>query len=222
MSAATIGKGGRGRIARNADVLAQQCALALDGDMPHALLVDRDIDRRTEAFQHVFGVIAGRDRFDHSGDARRIEPGQQHRGLDLGGRHRHPIAYRIGGVRPVQADRQPVAVLRLHLNAHLAQRIKDAAHRALHQRGVPGETGFHVVDAGKPHDEAHAGAGIAEIQHALGFEQAAIADTLDNPVAGPACGYSRQRHASPRPSRGCPRLRAIPICASRRRRARQA
>ena len=59
--------------------------------------------------QHQFGVVAAGFGLDHGGDARRGQPRQQHRGLDLGRRHRRAVEdrQRIARAMSVSGRRPP-------------------------------------------------------------------------------------------------------------------
>ena len=76
--------------------------------------------------------------------------------------------------------RSPAEVLE-HLYAHLPQRIEHAAHRALRQRRVADEGGFHVISANKPHGEPRTGSSITEIESSDRLEERAIAGAVDDP-----------------------------------------
>ncbi len=67
---------------------------------------------------------------------------------------------------PAQGQRHAPALRLAHDgDAHLRERIEDAAHRPLAQGGVAVEGGGDRVAAGDAHHQPRAGAGIAEIEH---------------------------------------------------------
>ena len=114
--------------------------------------------------------------------ARRVEPGEQHRRLDLRRGHRQAIADRHRLGRAGDRQRQAAAFARDEACADPAQRLDDAAHRPAAQRGVAGEEGGERMGGEQPHEEPRAGAGIAEIEHVVGLAQPADADAVDAPA----------------------------------------
>ena len=103
------GKGGRRRVARHDDRRGRHFGKTFDGDPDPAALFGLCRDRRPEVAQHPLGVIAGRLALDHGGGPRRVEPGEQYRGFDLGRGYRQTIddRDRIDGAADCerQADR---------------------------------------------------------------------------------------------------------------------
>ena len=136
-----------------------------------------------EALQHPLGMVARRHRLDDGGDAFDIEAGQQHRRLHLRGRHGHAIDDRGHRVGAADGQRQAIAGARDDLGAHLPQRLQHAAHRPPRQRGIADEGGGEGMGAGDPDAKPHAGAGIAEIDDSLRFQQAAGSQPVDAPQA---------------------------------------
>ena len=149
--------------------------------MTRAFRVGVDVKFGAETLEHFLGMVAGRHRLDHRGDARRVEAGEQHGGFDLRGGHGQAVGDGCGIARAAQGDGQSVTRLALDLNAHQAQRIEHPTHRAARQRGITDEGGRHVIDTGKAHGEPRTGSGIAEIERAFRFQQAAIAGALHHP-----------------------------------------
>ena len=75
-------EGGRGGIAGDGYVAGLQFRLAVDGDDGLAVL-HAHFEASAEAGQHPLGMVAGRDRLDHAGDAGGVEARQQHRAFHL-------------------------------------------------------------------------------------------------------------------------------------------
>ena len=67
--------------------------------------------------------------------------------------------------------------------AHQRERIEHAPHRPRAQRGVAVEGRGDRAARDRAHDQAAAGAGIAEIEHAPAAAEAADADAVDAPFA---------------------------------------
>ncbi len=149
-----------------------------------ALLRHRDLG--AEMREHLLGVVAGGFGLDHGGLAGRGERGQQHGRLDLRRGDRRAIGDRDRLLRAAQGQRHAAALLlRDDDRAHLLERVEDAPHRPLAQRGVAIEGRGDRMRAADAHHQARAGAGIAEIENLGWFAQAADADALHAPGAGP-------------------------------------
>ena len=178
------GEGGRGRIARHGDEGSGQRLTTLQRDRP-ALAHFFHADLGAEGAQHPFGVIATLLRLRHRGDALGVQASQKYGRLHLGRGHRLHIVDRRQ--RPAgQGDREPVlGRLPVEPGAHVGQRAGDALHRPLPQRGVAVEGGRQRIAGGRPHQQPHAGAGVAAIDHRQRRSEAAR--PLDPPfaVAGP-------------------------------------
>ncbi len=172
---------GRGGIAGDDQFLALEVWQALDADGPDAIGVRFDRDVCAEAFEHLFGVVAGHDRFDHCRSAGDDEAGQQYAGFDLGRGHGHAVidGNRVG--RAAQRDGEAVVVMLDDLDADGAQGIEHALHGAGGEGGIACKAGGEGIGAHQPHGEADAGAGIAEIEIVGGSEEAAHAQPVDLP-----------------------------------------
>ena len=127
----------------------------------------------------------------------RVEPGEKHGRFDLGRGDRGAIFDRSRLGRALEQDRAAAAFgLFEHLRAHQHERIENAAHRALAQRGVAIKTRRNPMAADHAHHEPRASAGIAEIQSLLRFEQRAEAGTENAPAPfAEALDFSAQRGA---------------------------
>ena len=184
-------KGGRGRIARHGDGLRAQLWLAGQGD-DIALGRLFHMNRRAEAHEHPLGMIARRFAFDHHGLARRVQPGQQHGGFHLGAGHGRGIAHRNRICGPHHRHRQPPAAAPIGARAEQRQRIGHAAHRALAQGCVTREGRGHRRGGHAAHDQPHAGAGIAAVDHIGGFGKATDPHAMHRP-----CAVAVARHFGP-------------------------
>ena len=141
-----------------------------------------------------FAVIAGRGGLDDLGDARRAQAGQENRGLDLGRWHRKPVAHGPKQVAAGNGERQAPAVARPNVGTHQGERFGDPAHRPADQRGIAGEGRGHGMGGQNAHEQPHAGARIAEIEHLFRLAEAADAPAPDVPAAiRPARGLRPQR-----------------------------
>ena len=120
----------RGWIARHFDIAGVQIGGAVDADDPRAIILFH-AQFGTEAAQHTFGMVACGDRFDHTGDAGRVEACQQHRALDLRAGDREAVFDRYGGLEALHHQRQGAAGGGGEAGPHLRQRIDHPAHRAL-------------------------------------------------------------------------------------------
>src|SRR5262249_38642008 len=86
--------------------------------------------------------------------------------------------------RPGQSERQEPAVGGADgARTDQLDRVEDASHRPLAQRGVAVEGGGDRAARDRPYHQPAAGGGIAEIQHAIGSAEAADADPVDAPGA---------------------------------------
>ena len=176
------GEGGRGRVGGDLDRPAGK--LRLTGDRDGAALVDlRDHDLGAEVAQHELAVVAGRRRLDHRGAAGRREPGQQDRRLDLGRGDRQPVAERARPRGAGHGQRQTAAVAGHEARAHLAQRRDHPAHGTGAQAGVAGQGRGHRVAGQQSHEQARAGARVAQVEDLLRRHQAADAAAPDPPGA---------------------------------------
>ena len=145
------------------------------------------------------GVVARRLGLDHHGFARRREPREQHRGLELRGGGRRRIDDRDRVARTRQGQRQPPAVRDADRpRAHPLERIEHAPLRARAQRGIAIERrGDRAARHGPDHQPA-AGAGIAEIERLCRLREARDADPVHAPGALARCArQSPPGRASP-------------------------
>jgi hypothetical protein len=191
----TAGKSTRG-IGRHLNRPAGQLRLP-DQRGAAALVRALHADLRAEGGQHQFGVIAGFLRLDHAGLAGRVQAGQQHRRLHLGGGDRQDVVdrHRIG--RPGHGERQSAAAARGDLGADPAQRLDHPAHRTPAQRGVAGHHRAHRMPRQHAHQEPGTGPGIAEVEHLLRRDEgthAAAPDAPGLPVAAAIDGRAQRRH----------------------------
>jgi hypothetical protein len=147
----------------------------------------RGDDPGAEMLQHEFGMVAAGLGFDHGGDARRGQPRQQHRGLDLGRGHRRPVEDRQRIARALERQRQAAALpARTNPGAHQFQGIEHPSHRPSPQRGVAVENRRDRAAGHRPHHETAAGAGIAEIERGLRLREPGHANAVHDPgkIAG--------------------------------------
>ena len=178
----------------------RQFGLAGQADHPHPVL-DRHLHLGAETRQHPLGMVPRRFRLAHHGLARRVQPGQQHRRLHLGRGHGQCVVHRDRILRPHQRQRQPPALASVGPRAEQRHRIGDPPHRPRPQRGIAGEGGTEGRGRHRPHDQPHAGARIAAVDHVLGLGEAAHAHALHRPVAAAVIGDLR--------SEGAHRLRGV-------------
>ena len=157
-------KGGRGRVARHGHASSSQALPALQR---HAPAIARGLHAHlgAEGAQHPLGVVAALLRFQHRGDAVRIQPGQQDGRLDLGRGHLLLVVDGLQG-SPRQRDRQPVlAGQPAEARAHPAERRRHPLHRPLAQARVAVEGRRQAVSRRGPHQQANAGARITAVDH---------------------------------------------------------
>ena len=186
-------EGGRGEIRRHRHVGgAQALAAAQPGE------AGRELDLHTEGREHALGVVAGRVRFGHRGFAVRVQAGQQDRRLHLGAGHRQRVVDACQRLPAVDVQRRGTVVAGVDPRAHQRQRGGDPAHRPLRQRRVADQHAVEGLGGQQAGQQAHAGAGVAAVQRAIGRAQAVHAD----PVHDPARGRRRlDAHAHPREDR---------------------
>ena len=141
-------------------------------------------DMSPEIGQHFFRMVARGFLLDHHCVSGRIEPGQQNGGFDLGRGHRCAIFNRRG-LRCAANHNRTAPALRLchNFHAHQLQRIKNAAHGPLAQRGIAIEGRGYGMATHHTHHQARAGAGIAEIQHMGRLQQRAQPHALHVPAS---------------------------------------
>ena len=113
-----------------------------------------------------------------------MQAGDQHGRLDLRRRHRQLVLDRdqIGACRGCVSGSVSPAPSSTS-QPHLPQRLEHPAHRSPRQRGIAGQAHGHVVAGDHAHHQAHAGAGIAEIEVACRLLQAAHAAAQHLPDA---------------------------------------
>ena len=128
-------------------------------------------------------MIARRFGLDHHRLARRVQPGQKNGRFHLRRWHRHPVAHRQGLACTDQRHRQPPARAPHRLRPEQRQRIGDPRHRAPVQAGIPGKGHGDRTGRHRPHDQPHAGARIAAIDHATRLAKTTDANAMDPPFA---------------------------------------
>ncbi len=125
-------------------------------------------------------MVASGFRLDHLGAGAGLQARQQHRRLHLGRGLGQPIG-EIGEVAALQGQRQPALGATRPGRAHLAERPQHPAHRPAAQ-GFIAREGRREVEAGhRAHDQAHAGAGVAAVDHVGRFRKSAA--SFDPPTA---------------------------------------
>jgi hypothetical protein len=185
-----------GRIGRHAHRRGHKLGLPLQRNAAAVLAMRHNRNLGTEMPQHALGVVARRFLFDHDGLPGRVEPGQQHRRLELRGRRRRLIDNGDGVARALQGQRQAAALgRRQRARAHALERIEHAPHRALAQGGVAIESRRHRAGSHRPHHETAAGAGIAEIEVGPRLRESSDTDTHDAPHALALAGHGRLERA---------------------------
>ena len=113
ISAATIGKAAEDGSAGTTTGAGTSSGSPFKRDLAAVRALGFDPDIGAEMREQPLGVVAARFALDHDGFARRREPGQQHRRLDLGRGHRRAIDDRDRIARARERDRQPAAVAAL-------------------------------------------------------------------------------------------------------------
>ena len=128
-------------------------------------------------------MVAGRDRLDDAGDARRVEASEQYRRFHLRRSDGQAIVERHGGAGAAHGKRQPAAGASGEAGTHLRQWVGDARHGPLAERGVADESCGQVMAGEQAHQQAGRGAAIAHVERALRLKQSANADAMDMPDA---------------------------------------
>ena len=133
------------------------------------------------------------------------------------------VVYSMGSGSLVPCSRigkRPPSCSLQHAGALEQQRVEDAPHRPLAQRGVAVETRGDGMAADDAHHQPRSRAGVAEVERLAGGEQRAESGAKDAPIslaaprhASRRAGGRRWRCATRR------RLRADPRSSSRRRKA---
>src|SRR5262249_39460848 len=141
------------------------------------------------------GVVAARLGLADGGFAGCGKASEQHRRLDLRRRHRRAIDDGYGIARAGERERQQPAVGHARgMRPHQREGIEDALHRPLAQAGIAVEGRGDGTAADRSHDQTAAGAGIAEVEHAMRFAEAPDADAVNAPLAfGHALALGAQR-----------------------------
>src|SRR5262249_29473620 len=171
-----------GGVSRHHDRGRHELHLAPHGDLAAVDTFRFEANLGPEMLEQAFGMVAARLAFDHGGFARRGKTGEQYRRLDLRRGDGRAIDDRDWITRAGKRDGQAAAVAgALRAGADACKRLEDALHGAPAQARVAVEGRADGTAADRPHDEAAAGAGIAEVEHANGRAEAADADAMDAP-----------------------------------------
>ena len=125
-------------------------------------------------------MVTGGFRLDHLGAGAGLQAGQQHRRLHLGRGLGQPIG-KVVEISALERQRQPPIGAPRPGRPHLAERPQHPAHRPAAQRLIAREGRREVEPSHGAHDQAHAGAGVAAIDHVGGFGKTAT--SLDAPLA---------------------------------------
>ena len=173
----------RRRVARHKNMLGPQLRLAANRYDARAFGILLDGQVRAEAAQHPLAMVAGRFRLDHAGDARGVEPGEQHRRFHLRRGHRQAIFDRHGGHEPAHGQRQAPPRTGREFRAHAGERLHHPPHRPLRQRGVARKGRRQIMACQQTHQQTRRGAAIAHFERDARLEQAAHAHALDMPDA---------------------------------------
>ena len=137
-----------------------------------------------ERRQHLFGVIAGQRMLRNPARAFGFQRRQQQRRFHLGGGHRHVAGNRRGIRRADHRHRhQGLGPLRLIARAKPGQGIEHSRHRPRTETGIAGERGADRRGRHRAHHQPRSGAGISEIQGAIGLAPAARARHPPKPLA---------------------------------------
>ena len=178
-------KRGRRGIGGDDDGRGTQFRPADEGDPPPFAL-GRDGDLGAEMREHLLGMVARGLRLDHGRRARRVEAGEKDGRFDLRRGDGSAIFDRRGIAGPLEHDRTAPAIgLGQNLRAHQPERIEDAPHRPLAQRGVAVEGRGNSVAADDAHHQPRAGAGVAEIERFARRQNRAEPGAANPPLAGP-------------------------------------
>ena len=162
--AATMGNAADEEVARNDHGRRTQFRPADERDPP-PLARRRDNDLRAEMGEHFLRVVARGLVFDHCGYTRRVEADEEDGRFDLRRGDGGAIFDRRGIAGALEDDRTAPAVgLRQNLGAHQPERVENAPHRPLAQRGVAVEGRRNSVAADDAHHQPTACAGVAEIE----------------------------------------------------------
>ena len=186
ISAATSGKAAEDGSAGTRTVARDQFRASFQRDLAAMRAIRLADDRRAEMGEHFFGMIARGLGLDDHRAARRIEPAEQHGGFDLRRGDRRLVfdRQRLGRFLAAQAAAPALRLLQ-HLRALQRQRIENALHRPLAQRGVAVEARDDRMAGDDAHHQPRAGAGIAEIQRLGRLQQRAEPGAPDAPAARP-------------------------------------
>ena len=176
-------EGRRRGIARHLDGLRFQFGSPGDGDDTGAVFFRLHMKIGAEALEHTFGMVAGGNRLDHRGRARRVESGQQDGAFDLRRGHRQRVGDRHGGRGAAHDQRQSPAFAGIEAGAHLRKRGDDAVHRALRERIVTGKAHVDRVCGDKAHEQARGGARVAHVERPARLRQRTYANALHYPFA---------------------------------------
>ena len=116
-------------------------------------------------------MVAARCRLDHGGGTVGGEAGEEHRGLELGARHRQLVL--DGTQRVAAADPQRGGARRrgLDLGAHELERYRHPAHRPAAQGLVAVEGRLERVPGEHPAEQPHRGSGVPAVEHPGGLGQ---------------------------------------------------
>ena len=120
---------------------------------------------------------------DHHGLAGRVQPRQKHRGFHLRRRHRRRVADRQGVGRPGDRHRQAPALAPDGAGPEQRQGVGHPRHGARAQRSIAGKGRTDGRGGHGAHDQPHARAGIAAIDHILGFGETAHPHPMHMPDA---------------------------------------
>ena len=178
-------KGGRARVARHRDRLRPQLRLAAQRDRPGppASSSVAIVAPKPPSIRSVWSRVG-------SASITTVSPGALSPAsstADFTCAEGIGVVYCTGSglAAPDQRDRQPPAAPAARLGAEQRQRVGHPPHRPAAQAGVAGEGRGDVGGRHRAHDQPHAGAGVAVVDDVLRLPEAADADALDPPLAGP-------------------------------------
>ena len=168
-------EGGRRRIARHADRARRSGVWPPARRMwrPSARVLDLDLGAEGRSMRSVWSRVG-------SGSITSVtpvgvQPGQQHRRLHL----RRGLGQAVGDGRQAAALQASAAGGRRRGTSQVApicaQRPQDPHHRPPAQGGVAGEGGGERKARRRAHDQPHAGAGVAAVDHVGRLGEAAVA-----------------------------------------------
>ena len=157
-------EGSAGNVPGYREIAGAEFLGSLKGDPAAAIGIScPKVELHAELLKHPLCVVPAGGRLHDAGLAFGGEAGQKDGAFDLCAGHGHLIGERCEGAALNNEGGLAVATLGGEAGAHFGQRLDDAAHGALGERGVAGHPRANRVGGDDAREEAHRGAGVPAV-----------------------------------------------------------